>query len=247
MKKLQIITSLLLVLLLAGLSYGETFRQGDPRITFHPSNIVAKTAAYTLTSSDSEVDVTCSSANITITLPTVASTRPGTMVYKIKKADATAYKVIVTPASGDTIGGESTRYITYQNAYVVISTGAGKDWDVDYESPYTVEDYEAGTLAFSTSIALGGGTAITKIVVYAPSLTPAATAAAIQTVEQTFTVTGLTTADKVFVNGPVPTSLCPPTTFRVSAADTLSIGFTTLTAAACTPVAGTYNIVAIRN
>ena len=246
MKKLQIITSLLLVLLLAGLSYGETFRQGDQRITFHPTTIVAKTAAYTLTSSDSEVDVTCSSANITITLPTVLSTRPGTITYKIKKVDATAYKVIVTPASGDTIGGESTRYITYQNAYVVVSTGSGKDWTVNYESPYTVEDYEAGTITF-TSLALGGGTVITKIVAYATSLTPAATAAAIQTVEQTFTVTGLTTADKVFVNGPVPTSLCPPTTFRVSAADTLSIGFTTLTAAACTPAAGTYNIVAIRN
>jgi hypothetical protein len=102
-------------------------------------------------------------------------------------------------------------------------------------------------VATATSIALGGGTAITKIVAYAPTLTPAATAAAIQTVEQTFTVTGLTTADKVIVNGSVPTSLCPPVTFRVSVADTLAIGFTTLTAVACTPAAGVYNIIAIRN
>ncbi|MEK7569033.1 MAG: hypothetical protein AAB497_02885 [Patescibacteria group bacterium] len=102
--------------------------------------------------------------------------------------------------------------------------------------------------ATATSIAVGaGGTTVTRIVAYAPTLTPAATAAAIQTVEQTFTVTGLTTADKVFVNGPVPTSLCPAVTFRVSAADTLAIGFSTLTAVACTPVAGVYNIVAIRN
>lgn len=101
--------------------------------------------------------------------------------------------------------------------------------------------------ATGTSLALGGGTAITKIVAYAPTLTPIATAAAIQTVEQTFTVTGLATTDKVFVNGPVPTSLCPAVTCRVSAADTLAIGFTTLTAVACTPVAGVYNIIAIRN
>ena len=101
--------------------------------------------------------------------------------------------------------------------------------------------------ATGTSLALGGGTVITQIRVYAPSLTPAATAAAIQTVEQTFAVVGLTTTDKVFVNGPAPTSLCPPVTFRVSAADTLAIGFSTLTAAACTPVAGAYNIVAVRN
>ena len=101
--------------------------------------------------------------------------------------------------------------------------------------------------ATGTSLALGGGTAITRIVVYAPNLTPAATAAAIQTAEQTFTVNGLTTADKVMVNGPAPTSLCPAVTFRVSAADTLAIGFTTLTAAACTPAAGVYNIIAVRN
>lgn len=103
------------------------------------------------------------------------------------------------------------------------------------------------TVAASTSLTVGSGTAITKVVVYTASLTPAASSAAIQTAEQTFTVTGLTTADKVFVNGPAPTSLCPPTTFRVSAADTLAIGFTTLTASACTPAAGTYKIVAVRS
>lgn len=92
-----------------------------------------------------------------------------------------------------------------------------------------------------------GGTAFTKIVAYAPTLTPAASSGAIQTAEQTFTVTGLSTSDKVFVNGPAPTSLCPPVTFRVSQANTLAIGFSTLTAAACTPVAGVYNIIAVRN
>ena len=102
--------------------------------------------------------------------------------------------------------------------------------------------------ASATSIVIGSAsTTVTKIVAYSPTLTPAATAATIQTVEQTFTVTGLTTADKVFVNGPAPTALCAATTFRVSAADTLAIGFTVLTAAACTPAAGVYNIVAIRN
>lgn len=102
--------------------------------------------------------------------------------------------------------------------------------------------------ASATSIVIGSAsTTVTKIVAYSPTLTPAATAATIQTVEQTFTVTGLTTADKVFVNGPAPTALCAATTFRVSAADTLAVGFTVLTAVACTPAAGVYNIVAIRN
>lgn len=101
---------------------------------------------------------------------------------------------------------------------------------------------------FPAAINVGAsGTDITQIRVYSQSLTPAATAALVQTVEQTFTVTGLATTDKVYINGPVPTSLCPPVTVRVSALDTLAIGFTTLTAVACTPAGGTYNIVAVRS
>jgi hypothetical protein len=100
----------------------------------------------------------------------------------------------------------------------------------------------------TTSLSVGATpTAITQIRVYAPSLTPAATTAAIQTAEQTFTVSGLATSDKVYINGPVPTSLCPPVTVRVSAVDTLAIGFSVLTVAICTPASGTYNVVAVRS
>lgn len=81
---------------------------------------------------------------------------------------------------------------------------------------------------------------------YQAAITPAASSAAIQTAEQTFTITGLLTTDTVYLNPPAaPTSLCPPVTARVSAANTLAIGFSTLTAAACTPTAGTYKIVAV--
>lgn len=82
---------------------------------------------------------------------------------------------------------------------------------------------------------------------YPINITPAATAAAIATVEQTFTVTGLTTADVVFLNTvAAPTSLCPAVGARASAANTVSIQFSVLTAAACTPVAGIYNLIAVR-
>lgn len=93
----------------------------------------------------------------------------------------------------------------------------------------------------------GTGSTITQLVIYAPNLTPVATAAAIGTSQQTFTVTGLSTSDKLIINGPVPTALCPNTDARVSAANTLQLDFTTLTAVACTPAAGIYNIVAIRS
>ena len=101
----------------------------------------------------------------------------------------------------------------------------------------------------STAMTIGTvtPTAITNIRVYAPSLTPTQIAAAIGAVEQTFTVTGLTTADKVNVNGPAPTALCPMVAARVSAADTLAITFADLTAGLCTPTAGTYTITAIRS
>jgi hypothetical protein len=79
---------------------------------------------------------------------------------------------------------------------------------------------------------------------YQVPFTPTATAAAIATVQQTVTVVGLTTTMDVWVEGPVPTSLCPMTNARISAANTLQVDFTVLTAAACTPASGTYNVLA---
>jgi len=103
--------------------------------------------------------------------------------------------------------------------------------------------------ASATSLSLGAAspTTITNVRVYTPSLTPSQLSAAIGVSEQTFTVSGLTTADKVYVNGPAPTALCPPITYRVSATNTLAIGFVDLTVALCTPAAGTYTVVAIRS
>ena len=73
------------------------------------------------------------------------------------------------------------------------------------------------------------------------SITPAATSAAIQTSAQTFTVKGLVTGEPInVVSAPAPTSLCPLTGASVTAANTVSLYFTTLTAAACTPASGTY-------
>jgi hypothetical protein len=63
--------------------------------------------------------------------------------------------------------------------------------------------------------------------------------------EQNFTVTGVTTANRVFVNGPAPTALCPPVHWRVSAGNTVTGSFVQLTAAICTPATGTYQVVAL--
>ena len=71
---------------------------------------------------------------------------------------------------------------------------------------------------------------------------------ALTSAEQTFTVTGLTTADKVIVN--IPASMTAGIGLvgaRVSAADTLALLFMNCTAGALTPTSGTYTVVAIRS
>ena len=79
------------------------------------------------------------------------------------------------------------------------------------------------------------------------AITPAATAAAIGTTGQTFTVKGLAQGEPIsLVSFPTQTSLCPATGAAVTAANTVTLYFTTLTAAACTPAAGTYNFSAPR-
>lgn len=96
------------------------------------------------------------------------------------------------------------------------------------------------------AVAIGGGTSLTKAVVYTPSLTPASVAAA-TVAEQTFTVNGLTTADKVTVNPPAIGNSTGIAGVRVSAADTLAIRFINPTAGALTPTSGTYTVTAIRS
>ncbi|MGH9967714.1 MAG: hypothetical protein ACREBG_07740 [Pyrinomonadaceae bacterium] len=92
----------------------------------------------------------------------------------------------------------------------------------------------------------GTGTAITNIRLYSQSLNVASVAAN-TSAEQTFTVTGLATTDKVFVNKPALNAGLVVGNARVSAADTLAITFGNLTAGAIDPAAETYEIIAIRS
>jgi|SRR6267142_6541945 len=110
------------------------------------------------------------------------------------------------------------------------------------------EDFSAGQIRVTgfTGISEAAATPITGIVVYTPSLTPASVAT-ITVAEQTFTVTGLTTADKVIVNPPSIATAVGLAGVRVSAADTLAIRFVNPTAGALVPTAGVYIVIAIRS
>lgn len=188
MKKILSIVLVVMFLMASIAGYTETIRQGGDRYSFNSSNIVTKTTAYTLTSSDSLVKFTATSATIVATLPSVASTRAaGTKAYKILKTDATVFAIIVTPASGDTIGGESTRYIMGQNDYIIISPGSDNDWDVAFESPYMKEDYELGTITIAAPITSKAGMGGIKC---GSTTTCGATASSIKTVYGYVTLVG---------------------------------------------------------
>lgn len=103
------------------------------------------------------------------------------------------------------------------------------------------------TVTASTSATVGGsGTALTQIRVYSQAL-DVASVAANTSAEQTFTVTGLTTGDKVFVNKPTASAGLVIGNARVSASNTLAITFGNLTASPIDPASETYTIVAIRS
>ena len=105
-----------------------------------------------------------------------------------------------------------------------------------------------GTVAVAGNMTLGGGTALTKAVVYTPSLTPTSVDAADGYVEQYFTVSGLSTSDTIAVNQPVMVAPphCTMVAFRVSAANTLALTFRTVSGNHLPPQ-GVYRILAIRS
>ena len=118
----------------------------------------------------------------------------------------------------------------------------------DTSKPLTIN---GGTLGTKLGNSTTAGTAVTQLVRYSQTLNPTADTSNASipyftTFNQTFTVTGLALTDRVFVNGPAPTALCPMSSWRVSAANTLQITYTKQTTATCTPATGIYDIWALR-
>lgn len=100
----------------------------------------------------------------------------------------------------------------------------------------------------SYGITMGpGGVPVTQIAVYAVALTPTSVAAGTVS-RQTFTVNGLTTADKVIVNPPAMTTNAALAAARVSAANTLELTFVNpQSSGGAVPTAGTFLILAFRS
>lgn len=106
----------------------------------------------------------------------------------------------------------------------------------------------ASAVGATTSLTVGSGTAITKIVVYSVAVTPSSVATKV-CAEQSVTVTGITTSDALFINPPT-ISTSPgavAVAVRVSAADVAAVTFCNTGPATATPATGTYKFVGFRS
>lgn len=86
---------------------------------------------------------------------------------------------------------------------------------------------------------------VTDLNIFSVSITPASVATAV-VAEQTFTVVGVKTTDRVIVNPPAVANNIGIAGCRVSAADTVAIRFVNPTAGALTPTAGVYEFICLR-
>lgn len=136
----------------------------------------------------------------------------------------------------------------------VIALGLGLSWAATQlpiptgmcsagQELYAVSDGQASCRSSTTVGA--SGTSITQIRVYSQILTPSQVTQQ-RCAEQTFTVTGLTTDDKVFVNPPALSGI-PLSAARVTGADNLGLMFCNPLPQHTTPNWGTHVITTIRS
>lgn len=84
--------------------------------------IASVTADTTLTAVRSLTLVDATAGNVTITLPAAASAA----VASVKKTDATAYTVTVDGAGAETVNGDASVVISYQDTLItLLSDGSG--------------------------------------------------------------------------------------------------------------------------
>lgn len=91
------------------------------------SNIVAKTGAYTATSSDFTIACDATTAAFSVTLPAAASSTR--RIYNIKKTDASANAVTIQANGAELIDGANTKVISTQNTNVQIQCD-GTGWKI---------------------------------------------------------------------------------------------------------------------
>lgn len=173
----------------------------------------------------------------------VAQATHGLSGATFRLTSASGYTANISAQSGAT---GSMDVATSQTTHYLYGNGS-KAMEIGTNSTKRIGISAAGAVDIPGSLALGsGGTALTYAKVYAANITPASVAAN-TSAEQTFTVTGLTTADVVSLMNPAQTVGIGIVGVRVSAADTLAIHFANFTAGALTPAVGIHKLIAFRS
>jgi hypothetical protein len=199
----------------------------SPLFNFTPNSLVVSWTPGFIYVGNSSVPVAQGSVTLTASKTTCSRTNviAGTDSCNYIYASSAGVVAVTTAVSTAISGGNSLLALAVTNASGVTSL----------QAPYQ----DTG--------GAGGGATLSGMFTMTVSNTPTATSAAIQTVGQAFTYTGLVSGDNVeLISYPAPTSLCPATEARATATNTLTIYFTVLTAVACTPAAGNYTVLVIR-
>lgn len=87
----------------------------------------SKSADYTASENDQFIAVNANSAQVTITLPAVATTRVG-KTYTIKKTDSSGNAASINPAGSETLDGSSTTLDITTQYYAITIINTGSAW-----------------------------------------------------------------------------------------------------------------------
>jgi hypothetical protein len=112
---------------------------------------------------------------------------------------------------------------------------------ITYTPTLVVAPAYQSRVSYWNCVTLSSGVYAWEPVLSTGAITPVASAAAIGVAGQTFTVEGLVKGEPVIIaSAPAATALCPLVQAETTAANTVTLYYATMTAAACTPAAGTY-------
>jgi len=94
-------------------------------------SLATKTANYTLTTQDHTILSDATAGNITLTLPNPTlcydTVNLASIKYSIAKIDSSAFTVTIAPYATETIGGDSSFVLGYQNEVLSLVTD-GTNW-----------------------------------------------------------------------------------------------------------------------
>jgi hypothetical protein len=150
---------------------------------------------------------------------------------------------------GENCGSNDTNIVEDGNSSNnVYSANVGFTYNLQPSSKVlTSANVGTGLTVYSPNLAgnttIGSGSNLTKFARYRQTITPTSVSANTSS-EQSFTVTGLSTSDIVYINPPSNVTGLGITGVRVSSANTIAITFSNSTGGALTPPSGTYSIAA---